>query len=138
MTIGMKRVLALPFEDAVVRVPAVLAAQGFGILTEIDLQQTLAQKLQVPFRRYRLFGACNPELAEQALAVDLDAGVLLPCSVALYKDDDGRTVVTTVDPLQSVSTEEGRLRTLAERVKVKLEAVLDQLMASAAPEGARG
>lgn len=128
MTIGMKRVIALPFEDAVVKIPAALAAQGFGILTEIDLQETLAQKLHVPFRRYRIFGACNPQLAHEALAADLDAGVMLPCNVALYKDDEGRTVVTIVDPLQSVSAEEGRLRALAERVKVKLEAVLEQLV----------
>lgn len=127
MKLGMKKVLSMSFEDALTKVPDALKTEGFGVLTEIDVQKTLAQKLQVSFRRYRILGACNPSFAHRALSTEIDAGVMLPCNVAVYEADDGRTVVTVVDPLQTLASEPGPLREIAEQVKAKLESVLDRL-----------
>ena len=127
MKIGMKKTLSMSFDDAVTKVPDVLKAEGFGVLTEIDVQKTLGQKLQVAFRRYRILGACNPTLAHQALSVEIDAGVMLPCNVILYEGDDGRTVVNFVDPLQTLARDSGPLREIAEQAREKLERVLERL-----------
>jgi uncharacterized protein (DUF302 family) len=75
MKIGMKKTLSMSFDDALTKVPEALKSEGFGVLTEIDVQKTLAQKLQVSFRKYRILGACNPTLAHRALSTEIDAGV---------------------------------------------------------------
>jgi uncharacterized protein (DUF302 family) len=127
MTIGMKKTLSMSFDDAVTRVPEALKTEGFGVLTEIDVQKTLAQKLQVAFRRYRILGACNPTLAHKALSAEIDAGVMLPCNVVLYEADDGGTIVNVVDPLQTMARESAPLREVADQAREKLERVLDRL-----------
>lgn len=127
MTIGMKKTLTMPFDEAIAKVPEALKTEGFGILTEIDVQKTLAQKLQVSFRRYKILGACNPSFAHKALSLELDAGVMLPCNVIVYETDDGRTAVTIVDPLQTLARESDPLREIAEQVRQKLEHVLERL-----------
>ena len=90
MKIGTKKTLSMSFDDALIKVPEALKSEGFGVLTEIDVQNTLAQKLQVSFRKYRILGACNPTLAHRALSAEIDAGVMLPCNVIIYQQDDGR------------------------------------------------
>jgi uncharacterized protein (DUF302 family) len=97
------------------------------VLTEVDLAQTLKNKLGVDFRRYKILGACNPTLAHRALSVSLDVGVLLPCNVAVYEDDDGRAVVQTVDPTQTLASSDPRLADVAATVRAKLARVLEQL-----------
>lgn len=92
--------LDLPYDQAIEKVTAALKEEGFGILTEIDVKATLKKKLDVEFRRYVILGACNPKLAHQALKTELEIGLLLPCNVIVYEDEDaGGSVVSIVDPI---------------------------------------
>jgi uncharacterized protein (DUF302 family) len=128
MALGMQKVLAGGFDDALARVPAALQAEGFGVLTEIDVTETLKKKLDVDFRKYRILGACNPRLAHEALSARLDVGVMLPCNVIVYEGDDGRAVVVAVDPTETAGArEDASVRAVAEAVRAKLERVLAQL-----------
>jgi uncharacterized protein (DUF302 family) len=127
MSIGMKKTLTLSFDDALTKVPEALKSEGFGVLTEIDVQTTLAQKLQVSFRKYRILGACNPTLAHRALSAEIDAGVMLPCNVIVYEGDDGRTVVNIVDPLQTMARESAPLEEIGKEAREKLQRVLARL-----------
>jgi uncharacterized protein (DUF302 family) len=96
-TYGFGVHLDLPFDEVMTRTRAALKEQGFGVLTEIDVQQTMKEKLGVSFRRYVILGACNPPLAHRALEAELDIGLLLPCNVVLYDDGTGTTVIL-LDP----------------------------------------
>jgi uncharacterized protein (DUF302 family) len=128
MTLGMEKVLAGGYDQALARIPEALRTEGFGVLTEIDVADTLKKKLGVDFRRYRILGACNPLLAHQALQARLDVGVMLPCNVIVYEGDDGRAIVIAVDPVQTVGAQEDpRIRGVAEVVRAKLQRVLAQL-----------
>jgi uncharacterized protein (DUF302 family) len=127
MALGLKKVLRGGFEDALAQVPEALKAEGFGVLTEIDVADTLKRKLDVDFRRYRILGACNPALAREALEVNLDVGVMLPCNVIVYEDGQ-HAVVVAVDPMQNpAAREDPGVRKVAETVRVKLGRVLAQL-----------
>jgi uncharacterized protein (DUF302 family) len=123
----MRKVLDASFEDALARVPEALKAEGFGVLTEIDVQQTLKNKLGVEFRKYRILGACNPPFAHQALQAELEVGLLLPCNVIVYEGDDRRAVVAAVDPMATLAAQDDRLRPVAEAVREKLRRALERL-----------
>lgn len=123
----LKKYLTSSYDEALKRLPDALKNEGFGVLTEVDLAQTLKNKLGVDFRRYRIFGACNPTLAHGALSVSLDVGVLLPCNVAVYEGDNGRAVVQTIDPMQTMAAGDPRLAEVAATVRAKLVRVLEQL-----------
>jgi len=125
--LGMRKVLDASFEDALARVPEALKAEGFGVLTEIDVQQTLKNKLGVEFRKYRILGACNPPFAHQALQAELEVGLLLPCNVIVYEGDDRRAVVAAVDPMATLAAQDDRLRPVAEAVREKLRRALERL-----------
>ncbi|MCG6920707.1 MAG: DUF302 domain-containing protein [Acidobacteria bacterium] len=125
---GIKKTLDIAFDDALARVPEALKAEGFGVLTEIDVQQTLKKKLDVDFRRYRILGACNPPFAHKALEHSLDVGMLMPCNVIVYEADDGRTVVSAVDPMQTMAAQgDPEMRPLADAVQQKLKKVIESL-----------
>lgn len=87
-----------PYEEALAAAKDSLKRQGFGVLTEIDVKATLAEKLGVEFRRYDIIGACNPPLAHQALSSELNVGLLLPCNVIVYEREGGGSVVAALDP----------------------------------------
>ena len=115
------------YEDAIPAVTAALKNEGFGVLTEIDIKKTFKTKIDVDFRRYVILGACNPNLAHQALSHDLDIGLLLPCNVIVYEEGDG-SVVSVVDPLQMLDvTNKPELREVAEEAKAKLKRAVDSL-----------
>jgi uncharacterized protein (DUF302 family) len=127
-TSGIRKPLRATYDEALVRVPEALKSEGFGVLTEIDIQGTLKQKIGVDFRRYKILGACNPPFAHQALSEDLAAGLLLPCNVVVFEADDRRAVVMAVDPMQTVAaTGNPNLAKLAEAVKEKLSRAIDRL-----------
>ena len=129
--LGMRVHLDMDYSDARARVTAALKDEGFGILTEIDVQATLKEKIGASFRRYVILGACSPPLAHKALATDLETGLLLPCNVLVYEDDDGKgATVSIIDPvamfgmgmnpaLQPVADEAGaRLRRVVTALQV--------------------
>ncbi|HLJ75119.1 MAG TPA: DUF302 domain-containing protein [Thermoanaerobaculia bacterium] len=95
---GIRREVPLPFQQAIDKTRAALQQQGFGVLTEIDIQAKLKEKLGVDFKRYVILGACNPPLAYKALQAEPEIGLLLPCNVIVYEVDDGSSVVAAIDP----------------------------------------
>lgn len=117
-----------PYEQVLEEIPEALKAEGFGILTEIDVKETLKKKLDVDFRRYRILGACNPPLAHQALSTTLEVGVMLPCNVVVYERDGGGTTVMAVDPIETIGRAGyDELKPLAQQVRDKLSRVLETL-----------
>ena len=116
-----------PFAEVVSDVRAALAAQGFGVLTEIDVRATMAAKLGEQMEDYLILGACNPPLAHRALSVDRGIGVMLPCNVVV-RADGGSVLVEAVDPLGMVAaTGQAGLAAVAEEAEVKLAAALATL-----------
>lgn len=126
MATELKRIVGAGYDAALERLPAALASEGFGVLTRIDVRDTLQAKLGVDFRRYQIVGACNPALAHRALTVEPDIGVMLPCNVVVYEDGD-RAVVLAIDPMRTVAAGSDALRPIADEVRARLERVLDRL-----------
>ena len=118
---GTWKQLDVGFDEAVARLPEALQAESFGIITQIDLQQTLKAKLGIDFRRYRIFGACNPSFALQALVADPHVGLLLPCNIVIYEGDDKRAVVGVIDPTKQLGASDGHLGDLAKTIAGRLE-----------------
>jgi len=125
--IGIRTTLNLPYEQAVQKATDALKAEGFGVLTQIDVQSTLKQKINADFRRYVILGACNPALAHRALSANLDVGLLLPCNVTVYEEGD-RLVVTAVDPVEMLGVLKGD--TVAHEVAVEARTKLQRVIAS--------
>ena len=126
MSHGIHKTLAMDYDTTLAKLPDALKSEGFGVLTEVDLQSTLRAKLGVEFRRYKILGACNPSLAHQAVSADLDAGLMMPCNVTVY-EDGMHTVVTAVDPMETFAASDPRLRPIAEQVRAKLARALERL-----------
>ncbi len=131
MDYGITVRTTLPFAEAAARVREALKEQGFGVLTEIDVQATLREKLGEEMGGYLILGACNPPLAHRALAADVSIGLLLPCNVVI-RDDAGGTVVQALDPQTMVSVSgEAALRPVADEAARRLRAALASLPAPA-------
>ncbi len=124
---GIRKVTRATYDEVLGRIPDLLKAEGFGILTQIDVKETLKEKLGVDFRRYRILGACNPPLAHKALSAELEVGVMLPCNVIVYEGDDGKAVVTAIDPMQTIAAKSERLAPIAREVRDKLGRVLERV-----------
>lgn len=125
---GIRKVLRRSYEETLARVPEALQSEGFGVLTEIDVRETLKKKLGIDFRRYRILGACNPPLAHRALEAELEVGLMLPCNVIVYDAGEGQTVVCAIDPMQTVAARgTPALAEVAASVREKLQRALDRL-----------
>jgi uncharacterized protein (DUF302 family) len=125
--IGMLKVVAKGFDEVLARLPEALKVEGFGVLTRIDVKETLKQKLGVDFRRYQILGACNPQYAHRALTAVPAVGAMLPCSIAVWEEEGGRTAVNAVDPMQTIAAADPALASIAAEVRVRLARVLEAL-----------
>jgi len=125
-TYGYTKVLdGTSFDDAITKVTAALKEEGFGILTEIDVSATLKAKIDVDFRKYKILGACNPPLAHKALTGEPFIGLLLPCNVIVFEDDDGKAVVSMVNPHEMFKVVDNPgLAEIVETVSGKLQTAL--------------
>lgn len=126
---GIRTVLDLPFADAVERTKSALKEQGFGVLSEIDLQEKLREKLGVDVAKYLILGACNPPLAYRALQAEPEIGLLLPCNVIVYEASDGKTVVAAVDPdaMLAAIGDNATIAEVGEDARRRLSAVIESL-----------
>ena len=120
--------LRIPFEDAVTKVTEELKKKGFGILTEIDVQETLKKKLDVDFRKYKILGACNPPFAHKALQAENKIGTMLPCNVIVQEIAENEVEVAAIDPIASMqAVENPNLENVANDVQKMLKAVIEEL-----------
>jgi uncharacterized protein (DUF302 family) len=127
-TYGFGTKVGVPYEQAVSRVKELLQAEGFGVLSEIDVRQTLKQKLNAEFRKYVILGACNPTLAHRVLGLELEIGLLLPCNVIVYEEEDGGAAVSIMDPIAALGiVGNDRLQPIAAEARERLERVIRKL-----------
>ncbi|HYU21376.1 MAG TPA: DUF302 domain-containing protein [Chloroflexota bacterium] len=123
----MEARVPLPYAAAVERTRAALKEEGFGVITEIDVQRTLKEKTGTDFRPYVILGACNPQLAHRALGADLDIGLLLPCNVVVYEADGG-SIVAAMDPEAALGlVQNPAITPIAHEAKERLTRALDKL-----------
>lgn len=127
MTYYFNKILNTTFDEAVTKVTQGLKQEGFGILTEIDVQATMKQKLDVEMQSYKILGACNPSFAYQALQVENKIGTMLPCNVIVQQTAEG-VEVAAVDPIASMQAiENPGLKEIAEQIRTKLKAAINSL-----------
>lgn len=130
MTEELRAVLHGKFDEVVTHVTDVLKTEGFGVLTQVDVQSTLKEKLGATLRPYKILGACNPPFAHRAIEVDPEAGLMMPCNVVVYERQDGAIAVAAVDPAQNVAAVgQPQLEQLAAEVRDKLVRVVAKLKA---------
>lgn len=123
---GLAVALGQPFEQVLPRVVEALRGEGFGVLTEIDVQETMRAKLGAQMSRYKILGACNPPIAYRALTAERDAGLMMPCNVIVY-EEGGQVHVKAVDPMSTMAAAHGELLPIAQEVQQKLMAVIGRL-----------
>ena len=127
MKYGFSKTTDYNFEQAIEKVTEELKKEGFGVLTTIDVKETLKKKIDVDFKKYTILGACNPKLAHGALQVEEELGLLLPCNVIVYEKND-KTVVSIFDPrVMTLVIENPEMKPVAEEVKNKLQRVLESV-----------
>lgn len=123
-----EKITSYTFDEAIEKITDELKKEGFGILTEVDVQATLKKKLDVDFRKYKILGACNPPYAYKTLQAELDIGLMLPCNVVVMEMDDGKVRVSAIDPKASMmAVGNPELDSIAGQVQKKLEMVINNL-----------
>ena len=124
----IEKITEYGFDEAIEKVTEELKKEGFGVLTEIDVQATLKKKLDVDFNKYQILGACNPPFAYKALQAENKIGAMLPCNVIVQELDDGKTEVAAVDPMASMlAVENDKLGEIANEIRAKLEKVIENV-----------
>ncbi len=125
MQYGFSKITGYGFEQAIEKVTEELKKEGFGVLTSIDVKETLKKKINVDFKKYTILGACNPPLAYQALQAEEELGLLLPCNVIVYEKND-KTIVSVFDPnIMAYLIDNPKMKPVTEEVKGKLKRVLE-------------
>lgn len=125
---GIKAKVQLDYERAIAKVTEELKKEGFGVLTEINIKETLKQKIGVDFRKYIILGACNPKLAHATLQSEKDIGLLLPCNVIVYEDDDRSIVVAAMNPSAAMGVVANpKIEATAKEVTDRLERVISAM-----------
>ena len=120
--------LSKGFDEAVQNLKEALQKEGFGVITEVDLKEKFKDKLNVDFRRYTIFGACNPALAYEAVQLEPTIGVMLPCNVLVQENEGGGVEISAINPLNSIGAiDNTKLDSLAKTVSEKLKMVVDSL-----------
>ena len=128
MEYGYKRVINDSFESVEVKAREMLAEQGFGVLTEVNVKNTLKEKLDIDFGKYQILGACNPSLAFEALSSELGVGLFMPCNVVVWENEDKSTTVASIDAkTMSDLIQNDQIDALAERVNALLKIALDAI-----------
>lgn len=128
MTYYFAKEIDLSFDDAIAHVTDELKKEGFGVLTEIDVKATMKKKLDADFRNYRILGACNPPFAHQALLAEPQIGLMLPCNVVVQDSENGKTLVSAIDPVASMqAVDNPSLGNVAEQVRTRLQKVIENL-----------
>ncbi len=125
--LGFKSTLKLPYETAIEKVTEALKAEGFGVLTNIDVKETMKKKLNADMQHYAILGACNPPLAHKALTARPEVGLLLPCNVIVYEEGDA-TVVNIIDPMSMTNfIQDPALEQVAEEARTRLKRVTEAI-----------
>ena len=128
MEYGYKRVINDSFESVEAKAREMLAEQGFGVLTEVNVKNTLKEKLDIDFGKYQILGACNPPLAFEALSSELGVGLFMPCNVVVWENEDKSTTVASIDAkTMSDLIQNDQINALAERVNALLKIALDAI-----------
>lgn len=128
MSYYFTKTIRLSFDEAVIKVTNELKKEGFGILTDIDVQATLKKKLDVNFRKYRILGSCNPPFAYQALLSEDKIGLMLPCNVIVQENNDGTAEVSAIDPMASMeAVKNEKLLIVATQVQARLKKVIENI-----------
>ncbi len=128
MSYYFNKTVSLDFDQAIERVTEELKKEGFGVLTEIDVQGALKKKINVDFRKYRILGACNPHFAHKALLEEDKIGTMLPCNVVVQEHENGEVEVAAINPVASMqAVENSNLGEVATQVQAKLKKVIDNL-----------
>jgi uncharacterized protein (DUF302 family) len=125
MKYGYTKIVTLPFEDALAKVTETLAAEGFGVLTTIDVKATMKKKLDLDYENYTILGACNPTFAHQALEAEIEIGLLLPCNVIVYQTGKGVHVSAMLPSAAMSAVENETIGEIAQDVENKLKSVID-------------
>jgi len=128
MSYYFSKIINEDFDTAVEKVTAKLKEEGFGVLTEIDVKETLKKKLDVDFKKYKILGACNPPFAYKSLQAEDKIGIMLPCNVIVEENRDGKVEVSAVDPIASMQAVKNEsLESVAIEVRDKLKKVIENL-----------
>ena len=125
MNYGYQRTLKIGFDEVDSKVRETLMAQGFGILTEIDVKEAFKEKLKIDFQRYRILGTCNPALAHEALTAELEVGMLMPCNVVIWENVDGSVTLSAADAQSLLSVTDANLNHIAVDANQRLKTALD-------------
>jgi uncharacterized protein (DUF302 family) len=125
---GFSKIVNFGYDEAIEKVTEELKKEGFGVLTEIDVKETLKKKLDVDFKPYKILGACNPQFAYKSLQTEEQIGLMLPCNVIVYVNEEGKTIVAAIDPIASMqAVENDKLGEVAETIQSKLKNIISNL-----------
>ncbi|KAF0153541.1 MAG: hypothetical protein FD143_73 [Ignavibacteria bacterium] len=125
---GFSKIVNFGYDEAIEKVTEELKKEGFGVLTEIDVKETLKKKLDVDFKPYKILGACNPQFAYKSLQTEEQIGLMLPCNVIVYVNEEGKTIVAAIDPIASMqAVKNDKLGEVAETIQSKLKNIISNL-----------